>query len=189
MHLGPKKTLLCTQCSWMWPQHRCVANERSTGVVYGTLGGLLKRERLRALYCSSPFPFFSSGMSMGRLRLPAATWDQEVTLRMEVTCQKREAGRQRKSVGVPHDWELPISLDDALGTPLTQEREELPLCSNHGRFGFSVTWRYQISKNYIRCCLFGGGRGTQPKSNCLFFFNDLSLNSYFSYISSYVKNT
>ena len=40
---------------------------------------------------------------LGWLRLSVATWDQEVTLRMEVMCQEREAGRQRKSEGVPHD--------------------------------------------------------------------------------------
>jgi len=39
-----------------WEVHR---------VLYGTLGGLLKRERARPRYCSSFFPFFSSGMRTG----------------------------------------------------------------------------------------------------------------------------
>ena len=124
------------------------------------------RDRVTALRS-----FLSSHLEwgLGRLRLPVATWDQEVTLRMEVTCQEREAGRQRKSEGVPHDWELPISLENALGTPLIQEREELPLCSNHGQFGFSVTWRYQICKNYIRCCLFWAEGGLNLRVTVFFF--------------------
>ena len=41
-------------------------------MLYGTLGGLLKREKARAHYCSSFFPFFSSGMRTGTAEAPSS---------------------------------------------------------------------------------------------------------------------
>ena len=149
---------------------------RARGGVLRDSGGALKRERRE--HFTALHSLLSSRLHWGwdgRLQWAWDGWGfqqlpQEVTLRMEATCQERGAGRQ-KSEGVPHDWELPISLDNALGTPLTQERQELPPCSNHGRFGFSVTWRNQTdhdSKKYIRCCLFGGEENSNLRVTVFF---------------------